>query len=68
MVHDGGIYARAYIATRLLSSQGPAPNREIFEVLGNPPQDLVLSEWVHEWRLSTALPSTRRPARHEWAG
>ncbi|SDI37763.1 acyl-CoA thioester hydrolase, YbgC/YbaW family [Arthrobacter subterraneus] len=66
MVHDGEIYARAYIATRLLSSQGPVPNEEIFEALGNPPEGLVLPDWIHEWRLNTALPSTRKPARHEW--
>lgn len=66
MVRDGEIYARAYIATRLLSSHGPVPNAEIFEAFGHPPEDLVLPEWIHEWRSHTALPSTRRPAPHLW--
>lgn len=66
MVHDGEIYARAYIATRLLSSKGPVTNAEIFEEFGNPPEEMVLPEWIHEWRMNTALPSTRRPALHDW--
>jgi YbgC/YbaW family acyl-CoA thioester hydrolase len=66
MVHDGEIYARAYIATRLLSSQGPVTNADIFEAFGNPPADMVLPGWIHEWRANTALPSTRRPAPHQW--
>jgi YbgC/YbaW family acyl-CoA thioester hydrolase len=66
MVHDGEIYARAYIATRLLSSQGPVTNADIFEAFGNPPADMVLPAWIHEWRANTALPSTRRPAPHQW--
>ncbi|KRF08741.1 4-hydroxybenzoyl-CoA thioesterase [Arthrobacter sp. Soil782] len=66
MVHGGEIYARAYIATRLLSSDGPVSNTEIFEAMGNPPADLALPEWIHEWRINTALPSTRRPALHDW--
>ncbi|GAB3551046.1 thioesterase family protein [Arthrobacter tumbae] len=66
MVHGGEIYARAYIATRLLSSAGPVSNAEIFEAMGYPPADMVLPEWVHEWRVNTALPSTRRPATHDW--
>ncbi|GAB3536167.1 thioesterase family protein [Arthrobacter tecti] len=67
MVHRDEIYARAYIATRLLSSRGPVSNEEIFEAFAElPPADLVLPEWIHEWRLNTALPSTRRPAPHHW--
>ena len=66
MVRDGEIYARAYIATRLLGSQGPVPNTDIFAAFGSPPADMDLPEWIHEWRLSTALPSTRRPAPHIW--
>lgn len=67
MVHGGEVYARAYIATRLLGSKGPVSNEEIFEAMGNPPAELVLPEWIHEWRINTALPSTRRPAPHDWA-
>lgn len=66
MVHDGDIHARAFVATRLLGSSGPVSNEEIFAAFGRPPADLVLPEWVHEWRVNTALPSTRRPAPHAW--
>src|SRR6185312_7812198 len=67
MVSGGEIYARAYIATRLVSKQGPVANEEIFAATGQqPPADLVLPEWLHEWRENNALPSTRRPAPHRW--
>lgn len=66
MVHGDEIYARAYIATRLLSSKGPVSNEEIFEAFGPPPADLLLPDWIHDWRLNTALPSTRKPAPHVW--
>ncbi len=65
-VADGEIYARAFIATRLVSSSGPVSNAEILEAFGAPPADLVLPEWIHEWRLNNALPSTRKPAPHAW--
>lgn len=67
MVSGGEIYARAFIATRLVSSQGPVNNADIFAVFGEPPADLVLPEWIHEWRLNNALPSTRRPAPQLWS-
>jgi acyl-CoA thioesterase FadM len=66
MVSGGEIYARAFIATRLVSAQGPVGNAEILAQFGRPPADLVLPEWIHEWRLNNALPSTRRPAPHSW--
>lgn len=66
MVSDGEIYARAFIATRLVSKTGPVSNEEIFAAFGNPPADLILPDWIHEWRLSNSLPSTRRPAPHSW--
>lgn len=66
MVADGEIYARAYIATRLVSKQGPVSNEEIFAETGQPPADLVLPEFLHAWREENALPSTRRPAPHLW--
>lgn len=67
MVADGEIYASAVIATRLLSKAGPVSNEEIFEAVGTrPPADLVLPGWIHDWRASVALPSTRRPAPHTW--
>ncbi len=65
-VADGEIYARAVIATRLVSPAGPVPNEEIIAAFGAPPVELVLPEWIHAWRLSNALPSTRKPAPHAW--
>lgn len=65
VVH-GEIYARAFIATRLVSRSGPVSNEDIMSAFGAPPDAMVLPEWVHEWRLNTALPSTRRPAPHSW--
>lgn len=65
-VTNGEIYARAVIATRLVSPSGPVSNTEIIAAFGAPPEDVVLPEWIHEWRLNNALPSTRRPAPHAW--
>lgn len=65
-VADGEIHARAFIATRLVSRTGPVPNEEIVAAFGAPPADLVLPAWIHAWRLDTALPSTRKPAPHDW--
>ncbi|GAB4098723.1 acyl-CoA thioesterase [Sinomonas halotolerans] len=66
MVAGGELYARAYIATRLVSAAGPVPNEDIFAAVGQPPADLVLPEFLHRWREENALPSTRRPAPHLW--
>jgi acyl-CoA thioesterase FadM len=66
MVAGGEIYARAYLATRLVSKSGPVANEEIFAETGRPPADLVLPEFLHRWREENALPSTRRPAPHLW--
>lgn len=65
-VADGEIYARAFIATRLVSGTGPVTNEQIIAAFGAPPAELVLPEWIQEWRVSTALPSTRKPAPHSW--
>lgn len=67
MVRHGEVYARAFVATRMVSADGPVSNAEIFAAVGQPPADLVLPEWIHEWRLNNALPSTRRPAPHAWS-
>ena len=67
MVADGEIYARAYIATRLLSAEGPVSNERIIEEFGAPPAGLELPEWIHTWRENNGLPGARRPAPHLWA-
>ena len=66
MVADGEIYARAYIATRLVSAGRPVSQDEILAEFGRPPTELVLPEWIHEWRETNALPGARRPAPHAW--
>lgn len=65
-VRNGDIYARAFIATRLVSKRGPVSNEEIIAAFGAPPAELVLPEWIHEWRVDNSLPSTRKPAPHVW--
>ncbi len=67
IVADGEIYARAYVATRLVTKRGPVGNPEIFAEVGQPPVDLVLPEWIQEWRESNGLPGSRRSAPHAWA-
>lgn len=66
MVARGEVYARAYIATRLVHDGRPVSNEEIFAEVGRPPGDLVLPEFLLRWREENALPSTRRPAPHAW--
>ncbi|WP_026556255.1 acyl-CoA thioesterase [Arthrobacter sp. 35W] len=66
MVAGGEIYARAYIAARLVGKKGPISNEEIFAEIGQPPSDLILPEWIHGWREANALPGSRRPAPHAW--
>ena len=67
MVVDGEIYARAYIATRLVSRGRPVSQEDITAEFGAPPAELQLPDWIHEWRENNALPGTRRPAPHAWA-
>jgi acyl-CoA thioesterase FadM len=66
MVVDGEIYARAHIATRLVCKGKPVSQEEIFAEFGEPPAELELPEWIHEWRETNALPGARRPAPHVW--
>lgn len=66
MVVKGEIYAQAFQATRLVGNGRPIANEEIFAEIGEPPADLLLPEWLHEWRATTALPGARKPAPHLW--
>ncbi|GAP57142.1 protein THEM6, partial [Arthrobacter sp. Hiyo6] len=45
MVVDGEIFARAHIATRLVSKGRPVSQEEILREFGEPPADLQLPEW-----------------------
>jgi len=67
MVSDGEIYARAHIATRLVTNGRPVTQEEILAEFGQPPADLELPEWIHAWRESNSLPGARKPAPHAWA-
>ncbi|MDJ0321208.1 acyl-CoA thioesterase [Pseudarthrobacter sp. PS3-L1] len=66
MVVDGEIYARAFIATRLVHKGKPVSQDAIIAELGTPPAELELPEWIHAWRENNALPGARRPAPHLW--
>ena len=67
MVVDGEVCVQATIATRMVSRKGPVPNEEIIREVGEEvPADLVLPEWIGQWRADTALPGARRPAPHRW--
>lgn len=66
MVADGEIYARAHIATRLVSKGRPVGQEEIVAEFGAPPASMELPGWIHEWRENNALPGARKPAPHLW--
>ena len=66
LVADGEIYARAYIATRLVGKGKPVSLEEILGEFGEPPAGLELPDWIHEWRQANSLPGTRTPAPHLW--
>lgn len=67
IVSGGEIYVSALICTRLLGRQGPISNEEILAAFGaEVPEDLELPEWAAQWRESTALPGSRKPAPHSW--
>lgn len=67
MVANGEIYVQATIATRMVSKNGPVSNEEIIAAVGERvPEDLVLPDWVAQWRENTALPGSRKPAPHQW--
>lgn len=68
MVADGEIYATATVAVRFVAKGAPVGLEQVLAEFGIPPAGLVLPEWIHQWRMDTVLPSTRRPAPHDWAG
>lgn len=66
IVVDGEIYARAFVATKLISATGTVTSDEMIAAFGPPPADLELPDWLHHWRLHNSLPGSRRPAPHSW--
>lgn len=66
IVVDGEIYARALVATKVISEAGTIAKEEMIKVFGSPPSGLELPDWLEEWRLHNSLPSSRRPAPHGW--
>lgn len=61
------VYARAFVATKLISGEGTVSRDEMIDVFGPPPSGTELPEWLHEWRVHNSLPSPRRHAPHTWA-
>lgn len=69
IVVDGEIYARGYIATRMVSKSGPVPNEKILAAAGvSLPADRQVPEWITTWRENSSLPGARKPAPHRWLG
>ena len=66
IVVEGEIYARAFVATLLISENGTITRDELIDVFGSPPPGMDLPDWLHDWRLHNSLPSSRRPALHSW--
>ncbi|WP_323127512.1 acyl-CoA thioesterase [Brevibacterium limosum] len=67
MVVDGEIFARAFVATRLISENGTLTRDDLGDAFGMPEIEPELPDWIHDWRRHNSLPSTRRPAWHSWA-
>lgn len=67
IVVDGEIYARAFVATRLISENGLLTRADLIDVFGKPEDEPELPDWIHDWRRHNSLPSSRRPAWHSWA-
>jgi acyl-CoA thioesterase FadM len=67
MVVDGDVYVRAFMAMRLVHKGKPVSNAELFALVGEPPADLVLPDWIHTWRADVALPGARKPAPFSWS-
>jgi acyl-CoA thioesterase FadM len=63
MVVDGEVYARAYIATRLLSKGKPVSQEEIIREFGAPPADSGAARVIHEWRKPMPHGAVSGPAR-----
>lgn len=67
IVVKGEIYARGYVATRMVSKKGPVPNAQIFAAAGvTPPAAGQIPAWMTQWREDTALPGARKSAPHRW--
>lgn len=51
IVSQGDVYARGIVATRLLTQHRASVTlHDLVGVFGNPPDELELPEWIHEWR------------------
>lgn len=64
---NGGeeVIARGFVRARFLKkSGGTVSNAELIEAIGAAPRPLP--KWLHEWAVSTQLPSTREPAPSVW--
>lgn len=66
MVASGEIYARAIVCMRFVAKNRAVPMEQALAAFGLNPQSREVPQWVHEWREANALPSTRKPALHQW--
>ncbi|MBV0893842.1 acyl-CoA thioesterase [Microbacterium sp. NC79] len=66
-VVKGEIYASVIVRARMLKrGGGTVPHDELFAAVGKPEMIPDIADWVHEWAVASALPSTRQPAPSEW--
>ena len=67
-VVDGEVYAEMIVRSRFLRKTGGVVSEdELFPALPQPAAFPPLREWVQEWAVSSALPSTKAPAPSIWS-
>ena len=66
-VVDGEVYAEMIVRARFLRKTGGVVNTdELFAALGRPDDLPPLPDWVADWAVGAALPSTKAPAPSTW--
>ena len=66
-VVKGEVYAEMIVRARFLRKTGGVVNTdELFEALGRPDDLPPLPEWITDWAVGAALPSTKAPAPSLW--
>jgi len=65
---DGEIYTQAFIRGRFLRRSGGVVSiPELLEAVGPAPTDVTVPQWLLDWGVDAALPSTRADARSVWS-
>jgi acyl-CoA thioesterase FadM len=66
-VVDGEIFAQAFIRARFTKRTGGTVSiAEIMELVGTPPSDLRVPEWLTRWGADVSLPPSRATAPSLW--